>query len=113
MFEFENDKTKKGFSNLIDNLSTVKPNGWFELLYSKEKLYGSASIGRNDSYIVLISKIIYEYSNYESVLKQYESYFELYDEETLVRGTFNKELKVLGFESTRRESGSVWFAKFA
>lgn len=50
---------------------------------------------------------------YENVLKQYESFCELHDEEPLGRGNFNKELKALGFESTRRESGNVWFAKFA
>lgn len=52
-------------------------------------------------------------TTYENVLKQYESFCELHDEEPLGRGTFNKELKALGFESTRRESGNVWFAKFA
>ena len=52
-------------------------------------------------------------TTYENVLKQYESFCELYDEEALGRATFNKELKALGFESTRRESGNVWFAKFA
>ena len=52
-------------------------------------------------------------STYESIFKQYESYCELHDEEPLGRGKFNKELKALGFESTRRESGNVWFAKLA
>lgn len=52
-------------------------------------------------------------TTYENVLKQYESFCELHDEEPLGRGNFNKELKALGFESTRRESGNVWFAKFA
>ena len=52
-------------------------------------------------------------STYENILKQYESFCELHDEEPLGRGRFNKELKALGFESTRRESGNVWFAKFA
>lgn len=52
-------------------------------------------------------------TTYENVLKQYESFCELHDEEPIGRGTFNKELKALGFESTRRESGNVWFAKFA
>lgn len=61
-FEFENDKIKKEFSNLIDNLPTVKPNEWFELLCTKEELYISASIGTNEAYSVLISKIIHGYS---------------------------------------------------
>lgn len=52
-------------------------------------------------------------STYENVLKQYELFCELHDEEPIGRGNFNKELKALGFESTRRESGNVWFAKFA
>jgi len=52
-------------------------------------------------------------STYDSILKQYESFCELHDEEPFGRGKFNKELKALGFESTRRESGNVWFAKFA
>jgi len=52
-------------------------------------------------------------STYQNVFKQYESFCELRDEEPLGRGKFNKELKALGFESTRRESGNVWFAKFA
>ena len=52
-------------------------------------------------------------STYEKVLKQYELFCELHDEEPIGRGNFNKELKALGFESTRRESGNVWFAKFA
>ena len=52
-------------------------------------------------------------STYENILKQYESFCELHDEEPLGRGKFNKELKALGFESTRRGTGNVWFAKFA
>ena len=52
-------------------------------------------------------------STYQNVFKQYESFCELHDEEPLGRGKFNKELKSLGFESTRREVGNVWFAKFA
>ena len=52
-------------------------------------------------------------TTYENVLKQYELFCELYDEEPLGRGYFNRELKALGFEATRRETGNVWFAKFA
>lgn len=52
-------------------------------------------------------------STYENVLKQYELFCELHDEEPIGRGNFNKELKALGFESTRRGTGNVWFAKFA
>lgn len=52
-------------------------------------------------------------STYEKIFRQYQSFCEFHDEEPLGRGTFNKELKALGFESTRRESGNVWFAKFA
>jgi len=52
-------------------------------------------------------------STFNSILKQYELFCELHDEEPLGRGKFNRELKSLGFESTRRESGNVWFAKFA
>ena len=52
-------------------------------------------------------------TTYENVLKQYESFCELHDEEPLGRGYFNKELKALGFEATRRGTGNVWFAKFA
>ncbi len=52
-------------------------------------------------------------STYENVLKQYELFCELHDEEPTGRGNFNKELKALGFEATRRGTGNVWFAKFA
>ena len=52
-------------------------------------------------------------STYCNVLKQYESFCELKDEKALSKTMFNRELKELGFESTRRESGNVWFAKFA
>lgn len=52
-------------------------------------------------------------TTYENVLKQYELFCELHDEEPLGRGYFNKELKALGFEATRRGIGNVWFAKFA
>ena len=52
-------------------------------------------------------------STYENVLKQYELFCELHDEEPLGRGYFNRELKALGFEATRRGTGNVWFAKFA
>ena len=52
-------------------------------------------------------------STYENVLKQYELFCELHDDEPLGRGNFNKELKALGFEATRRGTGNVWFAKFA
>ncbi|MGJ0334365.1 hypothetical protein NG752_10140 [Aliarcobacter cryaerophilus] len=52
-------------------------------------------------------------TTYENVLKQYELFCELYDEEPLGRGYFNRELKALGFEATRRGTGNVWFAKFA
>ena len=52
-------------------------------------------------------------TSYQDVLKQYELFCELHDEEPLGRGKFNRELKSLGFQSTRRESGNVWFAKFA
>ena len=52
-------------------------------------------------------------STYDNVLKQYESFCELKDEKPLSKTMFNRELKALGFESTRRESGNVWFAKFA
>jgi hypothetical protein len=51
-------------------------------------------------------------TSYQEVLNQYELFCELHDEKPLGRGKFNKELKALGFESTRRESGNVWFAKF-
>ncbi|MGJ0357912.1 hypothetical protein [Aliarcobacter cryaerophilus] len=52
-------------------------------------------------------------TTYENVLKQYELFCELHDEEPIGRGYFNRELKALGFESTRRGTGNVWFAKFA
>jgi len=52
-------------------------------------------------------------TSYQDVLKQYELFCELNDEEPLGRGKFNRELKDLGFKSTRRESGNVWFAKFS
>ncbi len=52
-------------------------------------------------------------TTFEYTLKQYELYCELHDEEVLGRGNFNKELRALGFESARRGSGNVWFAKFA
>ena len=52
-------------------------------------------------------------TTYENVLKQYESFCELHDEEPIGRGYFNRELKALGFEATRRGTGNVWFAKFA
>jgi hypothetical protein len=52
-------------------------------------------------------------TSFESVYKQYEAFCELNDEKPLGNYTFNKELKALGFEGTRRESGNVWFAKFA
>ena len=52
-------------------------------------------------------------TSYQDVFKQYELFCELNDEEALGRGKFNRELKALGFKSTRRESGNVWFAKFA
>jgi hypothetical protein len=51
-------------------------------------------------------------SSYENVLKQYESFCELKDEEALSKTMLNRELKALGYESIRRESGNVWFAKF-
>lgn len=52
-------------------------------------------------------------TTYENVLKQYESFCELHDEKPIGRGYFNRELKALGFEATRRGTGNVWFAKFA
>lgn len=52
-------------------------------------------------------------TTYENILKQYELFCELHDEEPLGRGYFNRELKALGFEATRRGTGNVWFAKFA
>lgn len=52
-------------------------------------------------------------SSFENVFKRYESFCELYDEKPLGSYTFNKELKVLGFEGIRREGGNVWYAKFA
>ena len=52
-------------------------------------------------------------STYENVYRQYESFCELQDEEAISKTKFNRELKALGFEATRRESGNVWFAKFA
>ena len=52
-------------------------------------------------------------TTYENVFKQYESYCELYDEEPISKTMFNRELKALGFEATRRESGNVWFLKLA
>lgn len=52
-------------------------------------------------------------TTYENVLKEYESFCELHDEEPVGRGYFNRELKALGFEATRRGTGNVWFAKFA
>jgi hypothetical protein len=52
-------------------------------------------------------------STYEDVFKQYTSYCELQDKVALSKTKFNRELKALGYESTRRGSGNVWFAKFA
>lgn len=52
-------------------------------------------------------------SSYQDIFKQYELFCELNDEEALGRGKFNRELKALGFKSTRRDSGNVWFAKFS
>ena len=52
-------------------------------------------------------------TTYENVFKQYESFCELYDEEPISKTMFNRELKALGFEATRRESGCVWFLKLA
>ena len=44
---------------------------------------------------------------YANVLTQYELFCELHDEKPLGMGKFNKELKALSFESTRRESDNV------
>ncbi len=52
-------------------------------------------------------------TTYENVLKQYESFCELHDEEPIGRGYFNRELKKLGFEATRRGAGNICLAKFA
>lgn len=52
-------------------------------------------------------------TTYEKVFKQYEIFCELHDEELLGKTKFNRELKALGLKSTRRETGNVWFAKFA
>jgi len=52
-------------------------------------------------------------TSYENVYREYESFCELQDEDVLTKTKFNRELKSLGFESTRREVGNVWFAKFA
>lgn len=52
-------------------------------------------------------------STFEDVHRQYEFFCELHDEEALTKTMFNRELKELGFVATRRESGNVWFAKFA
>lgn len=52
-------------------------------------------------------------TTYENVFKQYESFCELYDEEPISKTMFNRELKALGFEATRREFGCVWFLKLA
>lgn len=52
-------------------------------------------------------------STFDYVYKHYLSFCELHDEEPIGRGYFNRELKALGFEATRRETGNVWFAKFA
>ena len=48
-------------------------------------------------------------TSYENVLKQYEAFCELHDEEPIGRGYFNRELKALGFEATRRGTGNVWW----
>ena len=52
-------------------------------------------------------------TTYENVFKQYESFCELHDEEPISRTMFNRDLKALGFEATRRGSGNVWFLKLA